>query len=117
MPVSALAGETLLMHPRESNPGHYDAVLALCREHGFEPAVLLRSLSFDVRQVPVLQGDAVAVVGESSGPGSPGDLRWLPLEPAVRLPVALVVRRHHRSPAVDRMLEAATVAAGELGWL
>lgn len=38
------SAETLLLHPRDANPGHYDAVLAPCREHGAEPEVLLRRL-------------------------------------------------------------------------
>jgi DNA-binding transcriptional LysR family regulator len=114
--VAALADETLLMHPRDSNPGHYDAVMDVCREHGIEPRILLRNLSFDVRQMPILQGQAVAIVGESSGLGLP-DLQWLPLAPAVSFDVALVTRRHDRSPVVDRMLEAAAGVAGELGWI
>ena len=56
----------LLLHPREANPGHYDAVLALCREQDVEPHVVLRSLVFDLSQAPVVHGDAVAIVGESS---------------------------------------------------
>jgi DNA-binding transcriptional LysR family regulator len=82
-----LADETLLLHPRETNPGHYDAVLELCRNRGVEPRVLLRSVSFDVAQTPVLQGDALAIVGESSAAGLSGELRWLLLEPAAMLDV------------------------------
>lgn len=44
-----LAEETVLLHPREGNPGHYDAVLGLFREHALEPRVELRTLSFDLR--------------------------------------------------------------------
>jgi hypothetical protein len=31
--------------------------------------------------------------------------------------VAIVTRTHDRSPALDRVLAAASEAAGELGWL
>jgi hypothetical protein len=74
-------------------------------------------LSFDVAQTPVLQGDAVAIVGESSAAGLSGDLRWLPVEPAATLDVALLARRDNRSPAVDRLLEAAGNVADALCWV
>jgi DNA-binding transcriptional LysR family regulator len=112
-----MADETLLLHPRAANPGHYDAVLGLCREHDVEPRVLLRTLSFDLTYGPILRDEAVAIVGESSRVDLPEELRWLPLSPSVRFDVGLVTRSHHRSPAVDRMLDAATGIADALGWI
>ena len=115
--LTDLSGESLLLHPREANPGHYDAVLALCREGDVEPQVVLRSLVFDLSQAPVVHGDAVAIVGESSCTGLPAELAWRPLTPARSLGIDLVARRHDRSPAVDRLLDAADRIAGELGWV
>jgi len=115
--VADLADQTLLMHPREANPGHYDAVLALCAERGVQPRVALRALSFDLAQTPVAHGNAVAIVGESSRGGSSEALRWLPLSPPVEFEVSLVARRYGRSPAVDRALDTAASLAAELGWL
>ncbi len=115
--VSDLAEERVLLHPREANPGHYDAVVELCRAQGFEPQVLLRSLSFDLAYTPVAKGDAVAVIGESSRLGLPDELRWVPLSPPVALDVSLVARRYNRPAAVARLLEAAVDAAAALGWM
>jgi DNA-binding transcriptional LysR family regulator len=115
--LADLADETLLLHPRAANPGHYDAVLALCRDHGVEPRVLLRALSVDLAQTPVVQGEAVALVGESTRSGLPGELCWRPVSPAAALPVDLLARAHGRSPAVDRIFAAAAEIAAELGWL
>jgi DNA-binding transcriptional LysR family regulator len=116
--VGDLADERLLMHPRDANPGHYDAVLRLCREHGFEPDVLLRTLSFDLAYTPVLRGEAVVIIGESSSSiALPEQLCWLPLSPPASFEVSLLARRHNRSPAVDRMLDAASAICGELGWI
>jgi DNA-binding transcriptional LysR family regulator len=115
--VGALAHDRLLMHPREANPGHYDAVVELCRAEGFEPQVLLRSLSFDLAYTPVAKGDAVAIIGESSRQGLPDGLRWVRLSPPVALEVSLVARRYHRSPVVDRMLDTAVDVSAALGWL
>jgi DNA-binding transcriptional LysR family regulator len=114
--VADLARERLLMHPREANPGHYDAVVELCRAQGFEPRVLLRSLSFDLAYTPVANGEAVAIIGESSRTGLPDGLRWVRLSPPVALEVSLVARRYDRSPVVDRMLDTATEVSGALGW-
>jgi DNA-binding transcriptional LysR family regulator len=116
--IEDLADHPLLLHPRDANPGHYDAVLALCREQGFEPRVLLRTLSFDLAYTPVLRGEAVAVIGESSSSlGLPEELIWLPLSPPASFPVSLLARRHNRSPAVNRLLDAAAAICGELGWI
>jgi DNA-binding transcriptional LysR family regulator len=39
VPVASLAGETLLMFPRELAPGYYDRVIAACEQHGFQPEI------------------------------------------------------------------------------
>ena len=39
VPVASLAGETLLMFPRELAPGYYDRVVAACDQHGFQPEI------------------------------------------------------------------------------
>ena len=114
--VADVADDQVLLHPREANPGHYDAIIALCREHGFEPRVLLRNLSFDLAYTPVARGDAVAIIGESSRQGLPDELRWLPLSPPVALDVSLVARRYNRPAAADRMLETAAEVSATLGW-
>jgi DNA-binding transcriptional LysR family regulator len=116
--VADLAGETVLLHPREGNPGHYDAVLGLFREHAVAPRVQLRALSFDLAYTPVLQGGVITIIGESSvSIGVPEELCWLPLSPLVSFEVSLLARSHRRSPAVDRMLDAATGVADALGWI
>lgn len=107
----------MLLHPREANPGHYDAVVGLCRERDVEPRVRLRTLSFDLTYGPILRAEAVAIVGESSRSELPEELSWLPLSPPVSFEVSLLVRPHNRSPAVDRMLDAATGIADALGWI
>ena len=111
-----LAEETLLLHPRDANPGHYDAVVALCRDSGVEPRVRLRTVTFDLSYAPVANGEAVALVGESSRTGLPQELRWLPVRPPITLDVSLLARRHKRSPAISRMLEAAGTISQDLGW-
>lgn len=115
--VPDLAEETLLLHARDGNPGHYDAVIGLFREHALEPRVQLRALSFDLAYTPVLQGGVVTIIGESSiSIGLPEELCWVPLSPPMSLEVALLTRQHRRSPAADRLLEAAMTISSDLGW-
>jgi DNA-binding transcriptional LysR family regulator len=111
-----LSEETLLLHPREANPGHYDAVLGLCQARGARPRVMHRNLSFDLAHTPIARGRAVAIVGESAQTGLPSELRWVPLSPPAELEIALLVRRDGRAPATDRVLEAAAEIAVSLGW-
>jgi DNA-binding transcriptional LysR family regulator len=115
--LAQLADVALLLHPRDANPGHYDAVLALCRAAGVEPRVLERSAELDLAQTPVVDGRAVALVGESSRTVIPAALTWVALSPPVALEVALVVRTRDRTPALDRLLAAARGAAARLSWL
>jgi DNA-binding transcriptional LysR family regulator len=109
--VSDLA-EPVLLHPRDANPGHYDAVRALIGDAPVEP----RAVSFDLAQTPVAEGRAVAIVGESTRVGLAAELAWVPLEPRVTLPVQLLARSGDRPPAVERLLAAAEEIADELGW-
>ena len=115
--IPDLAGETLLLHPREANPGHYDAVVELCRDRGVEPRILLRALTFDLRYSPITQGDAVAIVGESTTSELPAELCWVSVSPPACFDISLVARGHGRSPAVDRMLEDAVQISEDLGWV
>ena len=102
----------MLLHPREANPGHYDAIVELIGDAPVE----LRDVSFDLAQAPVADGRAVAIVGESTRVGLAAGLAWVPLEPPVALPVELLARSGDRPPAVDRLLAAAEEIADELGW-
>jgi DNA-binding transcriptional LysR family regulator len=102
----------VLLHPREANPGHYDAVVALLGD----PRIEHRDVTVDLAQTPVHDGRAVAIVGESTRVVLPAELAWLPLAPPVALPVTLLARAGDRPPAVGRLLAAAEEVADTLGW-
>jgi LysR substrate binding domain len=114
--LAALRGETVLLHPREANPGHYDAVLALLRQAGVEPRVELRDVSVDLQHTPVLEGRAVAIVGESTRVSVPPRLTWVPLRAPAVLAVRLLARATGRTPAANAFLAAAQEIADTLGW-
>ena len=109
-------GETVLLHHRDANPGHYDAVLALLEREGIVPRVELRDVSVDLRHTPVLDGRAVAIVGESTRISVPDRLTWVPLVPPATLEIRLLARALGRPPAVSRLVTSAQEVADELGW-
>jgi DNA-binding transcriptional LysR family regulator len=115
--VEALGGETVLVHSRESNPGHYDAVLAMLAGAGIdEPRLEVRDVAVDFQHTAVLEGRAVAIVGESTRSSIPSRLTWIPLRMPAALPVRLLARALNRPPAVERFLATAQTVADELGW-
>ncbi len=107
----------VLMHPRDANPGHYDALTSLFESDGFAPQVMLRDLPTDLAYLPIVEGRAVSIVGISVADSVPASLRWLPLEPEASIEIKLVTRRGTRPLAVDRLVRAATEIADDLGWL
>lgn len=115
--LEQVAEEPVLLHDREANPGHYDAVLDLFERADREPRLLVRDLVADLTYRPIVEGRAISVVGESVKDALPGRLRWVPLAPPVAFEVSLLVRAHNRPAALDALLRAATESARALGWL
>jgi hypothetical protein len=101
--------DPILVHPREQNPGHYDALLAL---FATPPRLLERTVAVDLAFTPVAEGRAVAIVGESAS--APG-LVWRPV--GATLDVHLLARPLNRTPATARFIDAAREIALDLGWL
>ncbi|MBY8879665.1 LysR substrate-binding domain-containing protein [Actinacidiphila acidipaludis] len=114
--VDALAGEQVLMHAREANPGHYDAITAVFERAGVSPALRHRPL-FDAAHTPVARGTVVAVVGESTLPGLPGGLTWRPLTPAAAIEIHLLTRGDNGRPGLGHLLRAAADTTRAHGWL
>ncbi|TXS05740.1 LysR family transcriptional regulator [Streptomyces sp. col6] len=112
-----LSRETLLIHPREANPGHYDAITAILAEAGAAPELLLRPLAFDAGHTPVARGDAVSVVGDSAAPSLPAGLVWRPLTGVAAIELHLLTRGRGARPVVAQLLRTATETARAGGWL
>jgi hypothetical protein len=108
VPLDAIA-DPVLVHPREQNPGHYDALLAL---FATPPRLIERTVAVDFAFTPVAEGEAVAIVGESAS--APG-LVWRPI--GATLDIHLLARPLNRSPATTRLLAEAEEIARALGWI
>jgi DNA-binding transcriptional LysR family regulator len=109
--------QSLLLHRRDTNPGHYDAVLGLYERAGLTPRVLSRELAADLTYALIVDGRAISIAGESEASALPSVLCWVPLAPEVCFDVRLVARRYDRPPALERLLATAIEVAGEFGWL
>ena len=115
--LEQFGAEPILLHDRDANPGHYDAVMELYRRADLEPRVVRRQLVADLTYGPIVEGRAVSISGESVRDTLPETLRWIPLSPPVSFEVSLLARRHSRPAAVNAFLRAAAEAAAPLGWL
>lgn len=93
-----LADEQVLLHRREAHPPHYAAILALYARAGLEPRVMHRELSADLAYLPLVDGRAIAIAGESVRASLPPALVWLELRPQAQIETTLVTRRQR--PAV-----------------
>lgn len=107
----------MLVHSRGDNPGHYDAITSIFERAGISPRLRERQLSFDASHMPVAQGVAVSVVGESALPGLPAGLVWRPLSPATAIEIHLLTRSGTGKPATARLLQVASRTARTRGWL
>jgi DNA-binding transcriptional LysR family regulator len=114
--LDAVADMPFLMHQRDANPGHYDAVLEVFRACGVRPAIVHRTISLDLALTPLVAGEAVALAGESSRLGLPGGLVWLPLDPPAVFETRLLTRAGGTSAAAQRLLAVAEEVADEMGW-
>jgi hypothetical protein len=114
--LDAMVDMPFLMHPRDANPGHYDAVLGVFRDRGLEPTVVHRTVTLDLALTPLVAGEAVAMAGQSARLGLPGDLVWRPLDPPALFETRLLARPGGANPAAERLMTVAEEVADELGW-
>ncbi|WCB92930.1 HTH-type transcriptional regulator GltC [Baekduia alba] len=117
--LAALADQTISLHDRAANPGHYDLVVGACRAAGFEPRLLHVGTPFDPSYGALIEGGAVSLAGESSQVGTPAPLVWRPLRDAPRVPISLLRRGtpdDGDGAVVARAVEALRAEAVAQGW-
>lgn len=110
--LAALAGEPLVLFPRDPRPSWYDFVAGLCREAGFEPAVAQEAADLATAMAVVAAGIGVTVV-----PASVRDLRrsgveYRDLSPAPRTRLVALRRAGEPAPVVRRFLEVVREVLG-----
>jgi DNA-binding transcriptional LysR family regulator len=113
IPVEALAGEELLLFPRELAPRLHDVLVGICRGAGFEPR--LRSESFHTSWDLLLLTDVsvVALAPESVTGGLPERVVAVPLSGAiVPLETRLLWYGDEPSPTLDAFRNVARTTYG-----
>jgi DNA-binding transcriptional LysR family regulator len=115
--LAELAHERFEIWPRELAPGYHDAIVAACREAGFEPT-LDEHASGGTVWGAIGQGKGVALVVRSLEEQVPRGIKLVDLvEPAPTLMFELLWHADFPAPAVGHVVVAASAAAKELGWL
>lgn len=112
--LAALAGETLLLHPRHEYPRFYDRLLEACREAGFTPTVHHREARQNCAAL-VATGQGVLLTPAACTPPLPAGLRCLPLHgapAALRAEVWSVLPAAAESPPVRALRELILAATG-----
>jgi DNA-binding transcriptional LysR family regulator len=117
VPVSALAGERLLLGSEDPAPEFDEFVDELCRAAGFSPARYPGSVtSPQVAADLVLRGRCVQCLPRSCAE-TPAGLVWQPLLPEARYPWSVLWRADDRAEHVSAFLRSARRLSAECGWL
>ena len=115
IPLVALAGEPVELWPQTMSPGYYDAVVAACRDAGFEPR--LDEQAGSTVWGNIARGRGVGLVVRSLGHQLPRGLTLIPLAPpSPTLTVDLVWPAERTTPAVRRLIDIADRLARARGW-
>lgn len=114
--VAELADEDFQLWPRELTPGYHDAVVAACRDAGFEPR--LRDVASGASVWgSIAAGRGVGLVVASLAEQLPPGLTLVPLQqPGPFLIFDLLWSGDHEVPAVALLRDAVVAAASAGGW-
>jgi len=112
-----LEGELFELWPRDMAPGFFDAVIAACRDAGFEPRRDEHAAGSTVWR-SIARGKGVALVVRSLIDQLPRGVALVALvDPAPALTLDLVWHEQSLSPTVQRVIEAARAVSLERRWL
>ncbi|WP_337268478.1 LysR family transcriptional regulator [Oryzifoliimicrobium ureilyticus] len=115
VPLTAIAGETLILFPREIGPGLYDSIVSACRQAGFTPH-LGQEASQIASIIPlVAAGFGVSIVPHSvSSIRNEGAIFKFISGPAPQAPIALASRACDYTPLVTAFLATAAQSVRRL---
>ena len=115
--LASLAGQTIELWPQTMAPGYYNAVVAACRDAGFEPRLDEQAAGSTVWG-NIARGRGVGLVVGSLRYQLPRGLALIALAaPAPALAFDLVWPTDQTTPAIRRLVEAADRVARDRGWL
>ena len=106
--LADLAGQGLVVFPREEAPGAYDELLAMCRRHGFAPSAVHQARHSQFALGLVLAGTAVALVPRTEDAAG---ATWRPLLGEPLIWRTSCVWRHSRDAGQAQALADFTAVA------
>jgi DNA-binding transcriptional LysR family regulator len=122
VPVASLAGETLLMFPRQLAPAYYDHVVAACEQHGFHPEI--RAFADPPPQAMVARLRTTREIGIPPASfahhtaAAESDLVARKIaEPEITVEWSILWSGRVQSESTARFVESARRCAEERGWL
>src|SRR6266446_3517984 len=122
IPVASLAGETLLLFPRELAPGYYDRVIAACEQSGFQPRI--RAFTDPPPQAMVARLRTTREVGLPpasfafhAAAAQLGVIARTLVEPTISVDWSLVWAPRAQSGAIAGLVESARRCSEENRWL
>ena len=104
VPWRSLARESLIVLARREGMGLHDAVLAGCRRAGFSPKLAYTPSLIGTVLSYVEAGAGIGIVTDSVLPAGSA-LRYVPLQPALHVPLVLVWQEDDDAPPVQRFRE------------
>jgi len=114
--LGALRDETLIVAGGLESPGYTAKVVELCRAAGFEPRTLPDPYP-DLGLQAIREGLGVVLYPRTAFAAELEGSVFVPVEPVVTFPFALLWRRGPRSGAVDAVIDAARSVRDRGGWL
>jgi DNA-binding transcriptional LysR family regulator len=115
--LGGLADQTVELWPHAMAPGYYDAVLAACRDAGFEPRLDDQAAGSTVWG-NIARSRGVGLVVESLRYQLPRGITLVPLEaPAPTLAIEIVWSTNRTTPALQRVVAVADELAHDRGWV
>lgn len=117
IPLAALVDETIELWPPTMSPGYYDAVVAACRDAGFEPRLDEQAAGSTVWG-NIARGRGAGLVVASLRSQLPRGLILISFAaPAPALAIDLMWPVDRTTPAVRRLIDVADQLAQDRGWL
>jgi DNA-binding transcriptional LysR family regulator len=107
-----LAGETFALVDERDGPGYNSAVIAHCRDAGFEPRTVERPRGPMAWETAVRSQGCVGLTTRSAAPSTARGVRLVELDPAPTFPIELVRGRAAARPAARAFADTARAIAG-----
>ena len=105
VPLSALAGERIILFPRRATPGLHDTITGMCREAGFTLNVV-HEVDSIVGGLTLVSADLGIAFTTPSVHRLWPDIAFRPVQSSVSIELAVAYKRESPSPVIETFLRA-----------